>query len=336
MGRRSRNQAVLPMDKPTPVKLTDEDRAAKAHQMALKRHAYRAVKRELKRNSRAAKEEMERLEGEIDELADALVADEELRKQGDLRFEGKTDATKVLALVETRAPLPSEPHAYISPQPAGGEPADGLPCTLCGSGEADPIHPVPNHVYVGDGSGEGRCRACPRAKDDPVHAEASADPAGTTETAAENIPSTVACSRCSKAAPKGEIRYDRDVKPVCDPCRRAAVEAGTWPHPFRAGHEKAKRCADCMRPKDDAVHDLPPAETATVVDTNTTPGDTPPAESVEIAKDRVLAPGTYTTEELAAAVSGAPAAPPDPAFDFTGEEAPDPIIRSHAAIERSE
>lgn len=326
MGRgRSRNQPPLPMEKPVPVKLTDEERDAKAHQMAVKRHAYRAVKRELKRTTRAAKEEMEVLEREMDEIADALITDQELRRQGDLRFEGKIEATAALAQVEQKAPLPSEPHAYLSPKPAGGEPGDNLPCTLCGSGEADPIHPVPRHEFVGDGTGEGRCRACPRPKDDEVHGAASAPVE----------PVKIECSRCGKATRKEDgLVYDREVKPVCDPCHRAAIEAGTWPHPFRAGHEKAKRCADCMLAKDDAVHDVPVTEEASVVDTDTTPGDTPPAESVAIAREHVTGDGSGQALPELDPVN--PERVSDPAFDFPADEPPPNIIRTHAAIERHE
>jgi hypothetical protein len=140
--RGRRDQAVLPLEQPVRVKLTDDDRAAKGHQMAVKRLALRAVKRDLKRHTRGAKEELARLEKEIDDLADALVFDEEIRKQGDLRLEGKTEATPILATVaqvaEGKAPpksaLPSEAHTFVPDRKGDGT------CFGCGSSKADPVH----------------------------------------------------------------------------------------------------------------------------------------------------------------------------------------------------
>lgn len=149
--RGRRDQAALPLEQPVRVKLTDDERAAKGHQMAVKRHALRAVKRDLKRQVRGAKEEVQRLEKEMDDIADALVFDEEIRRQGDLRLDGKAEATPILATVAQVA---------------------------AGAAPPKPTLPSEPHTYVPDGKGDGNCFACGSSKGDPVHGTAPATASG--------------------------------------------------------------------------------------------------------------------------------------------------------------
>src|SRR5262245_36363825 len=108
MRSRSRNQTTLTMEATVLVRLSDEDRAAKGHRSAVIGHSIRAYKRKLAYDSRATKEAIKKLEKERDDIDDALVRDEELRAQGDLRFEGKKDATEVLAQVAKRTARPEK------------------------------------------------------------------------------------------------------------------------------------------------------------------------------------------------------------------------------------
>jgi hypothetical protein len=207
-------------------------------------------------------------------------------------------------------PQPSAPHKFV------GDGSGTDKCWACGSGVGDEIHAepsgmecihgkaaeasceecnkdlsaepardpnVPHPAEVGE-QPEGQpkaCLFCTRAIDDPIHAPAIAE--------------TIDCSRCGKHVPKAEVLYDSGIKPVCETCKRAGIEAGTWPHPFRKGHEKAHRCADCMQRQEDAVH----------VD------DPPPAAAEPV---REVA---YTPEEMEREAASDPAASPDfdPALD---------------------
>jgi hypothetical protein len=106
------------------------------------------------------------------------------------------------------------------------------------------------------------------------------------------------------------------------------------PHTFVPDGSRDGKCWACESGKDDPIHAAPAPDLPAVVDTDTTPGDTPPAESVAIARDHVVGDGSG--EALPEMDSENPERTADPAFDFTGNEQPDAIIRIHAAIETEE
>lgn len=248
---RSMNQQDLPLEKPKRVRLSDETRAGKSHRLAVVGQAIRGHRRDLTAKTRDTRDAIKVLEAERAEIEDALIADEELKAQGELFVGGepsKPEAQEVLASVAAVAGevKPSEPHAF-EPVSRGG--LAGTMCKHCGSGRPDPVHGTEGLV--------------------PVDAE---------------LPSTVACSRCSKPVPKGEVLYDREVLPVCVTCQRAAINLGTWPHAFHAKSPKSTRCADCPLPQDDAVH-------VQITEETSTPGEVGPAESVAVAKARVVGNG---------------------------------------------
>lgn len=172
--RRGRNQPELPLERPVRVKLTDDDRARKGHELAVKRQAVRVAKRQLKTASKNAKDEIARLEGEMDEISDDLVADEEIRKQGDLRYDGKADATPVLAAVAAVAdgkapPPPNVAHTFVADKSGEGKCFAG-----CGKPKDDPLHASPSeaHVFVptgANGTAQHMCKVCGAGASDPVH-----------------------------------------------------------------------------------------------------------------------------------------------------------------------
>lgn len=128
MGKRHRQDPALPLEKPVPVRLKDDERDYKQHLLTTKIQARRAVKREASGKARDYRAELDRLEGEIDQLADALQADEELRKQGELFV--SPDAAKgtlgeVAAVVEPTAP-PFD-FGENEPTPPGEDGAEPAP-----------------------------------------------------------------------------------------------------------------------------------------------------------------------------------------------------------------
>jgi hypothetical protein len=144
MARRSRNQNPLPLEAPVRVRLSDEDRARKGHALAVVGLSIRSHKRKLSTDTRATKEEIARLEKERGELEDALIADEELRPQGQLFVADlpKDQAAAALATVAAVAGevKPSEPHAFIA---TGDHGTAKTMCQVCGAGKTDPIHGEP-------------------------------------------------------------------------------------------------------------------------------------------------------------------------------------------------
>jgi hypothetical protein len=175
-------------------------------------------------------------------------------------------------------PPPAEAHTFVPDGKGEGK------CWACESTKDDPVHaepkadPVP-HEFIADGAVEGVCSSCGGPRESMLHvaalvrnpnaphaAEVGDQPEGQPKAClfctravddpihAAAIAETIDCSRCGKHVPKAEVLYDSGVKPVCETCKRAGIEAGTWPHPFRKGHAKAHRCADCMQREDDAVH----------------------------------------------------------------------------------
>lgn len=140
MARRSRN-LPLPLEAQARVRLTDEDRARKGHELAVIGLSIRGHRRKLTSDNRATKAEIARLEKNRGDLEDALIADEELRPQGQLFVADlpKGEATAVLATVAAVAGevKPSEPHAFI---PTGDHGTARTMCQVCGAGKMDPIH----------------------------------------------------------------------------------------------------------------------------------------------------------------------------------------------------
>jgi hypothetical protein len=163
MGRRSKNQAPLPLEAPVRVRLSDEDRARKGHELAVIGLSIRGHKRKLTSDNRATKAEIARLEKDRGDLEDALIADEELRPQGQLFVDGTAtptpgEAAAALAAVAAVAGevKPSEPHAF---EAVGGAGLAGQMCKHCGSGKDDPVHPQPGPAEAsapasGNGKGE--------------------------------------------------------------------------------------------------------------------------------------------------------------------------------------
>lgn len=197
-------------------------------------------------------------------------------------------------------PAPSAPHKFV------GDGSGEDKCWGCGSGAGDPIHVEPSatperdpnapHAAEPGDQPEGEpkaCLFCTRAVDDPIHHVEEILASATCEALA----AVKVCSRCGKAQTSADVvLYDRDVKPVCDPCVRSAIEAATWPHPFALKDgvdvaSKSSKCRHCKRRSDDAVHDVPPPQ------------------------------------EAPAAATG------DPAYDFDGTEHPPAVISSARAIE---
>jgi hypothetical protein len=146
---------------------------------------------------------------------------------------------------------------------------------------------------------------------------------------------------------------DNDARVICANCRQVRIEAGSWPHLFEADAAvKTKRgkqplCKYCELLEGDLVHTKPiPAGLAdgpALVDLNTTPGDTPPAESVEIAREHVVGDGSGEAlpefdpanpervrqgSELTPASTSQVIAP-DPAFDFDEKEPRPSVISTH-------
>jgi hypothetical protein len=298
-------QQTATMEREVPVNLRDEELLARSKSLAQKVGVRESLVEAKKAENKRRQEEIDEMDEEIAQLARVIVVGFEDRKQGDLFVDQalpKDEAARRLAEVAKRA----ERHPFVASETA----IDTCAREGCGAAAAGEVHipPAPSepHTFVPDGKGEGNCWACGSGKDDPVHAEASAGmesantPANETGENADT-PTTVDCSRCSKNVPKTEVVYDRDVKPICETCKRAAIEAGTWPHPFRKGHEKARRCADCNGKPDDDVHEIPPVE--------------PTPEEEQAVAEKAAATG-------------------DPAYDYPDDEPAPAVIRTHAAIER--
>lgn len=250
------------MDQERPITLREQELLDRgkhlAEQLAVRDQLVAAKKADAKRRQ----DEIDELDEEISDIAAQLRSGFENRKQGDLFIDQalpKDEAARRLAEVAKRA----DRHPFV----ADSERIDTCAREACGKPAQDETHqpPTPSepHTFVPDGKGEGKCWACESDRDDPVHAEP-------TLPAPEEPPMLAECSRCGKRVPKAEVRYDAGVKPVCETCVRAGIEAGTWPHPFRKATEKATHCADCHQREDDGVHvePLPPVEVVGNADPN--------------------------------------------------------------------
>jgi hypothetical protein len=105
------------------------------------------------------------------------------------------------------------------------------------------------------------------------------------------------------------------------------------PHTFVPDGSGEGKCWACESGKDDPIH----AELPAVVDTETTPGDTPPAESVAIAREHVVGDGSGDALPEFDPANAEAAAAPDPAFDFNESEPRPNVIATHAIdMERSD
>lgn len=129
--KRSRNQTELPMEKPVPKALTDDEVARKNNEIRAAIRAIKGLKSKMRDDTREGKRSIKEHEMEIDVLIDQIDQGIEMRKQGDL-FAGD-EAKRALASVAAAAgePKPSEPHAF-----------DGArkECGICGAEKIDPIH----------------------------------------------------------------------------------------------------------------------------------------------------------------------------------------------------
>lgn len=139
MGKRFRKDKTdkLPLEQPAMVRLSDEDRERKQHEMVVKVQARKVVKREAKIKAREYRDELDRYDDEIEKLADQLQHDEEMRRNGDLFAD-----QKALASVEEKAtPEKDRPHAWVGDPSMLAAKADGAPlCELCVRRADDPLH----------------------------------------------------------------------------------------------------------------------------------------------------------------------------------------------------
>lgn len=125
-----------------PVKLSDDDRAARVDTLLAKLEYIESLQRKKRDDAKSTQTLIDAELEECQRLRRVLREDTELRKQGDLRFgdevvPSSAEATEALAKVaEAAEKLPSEPHAF--------EPTDAMaeddPCRVCGSQFEDPIH----------------------------------------------------------------------------------------------------------------------------------------------------------------------------------------------------
>jgi hypothetical protein len=323
------------MEQETAVTFAERELADKGQELARMVLRRTTLKEAKDAENKKRQDAINELDDEIAEFAQSISDGFENRKQGDL-FHDQAIASTGDALPKDKAAATlidiakrAERHPFMASETA----IDTCAREACGAAAAAEVHvpPTPSepHTFVPDGSGEGKCWACGSTEGDPVHAapavaeaptEAAADLVtqtethdGVTITYTAQAPRTVACSRCTKTTTKDEIRYDMGVKPVCDACVRAGIEAGTWPHEFRASSPKARRCADCHGRRDDAVH-----------------GD---SAAVDDLAANMIGHAIVPTPEEEQAVAERQAASGDPAYDFPDDEAPPNVIRSHAAIE---
>ena len=178
MGRRSKN-LPLPLQAQARVRLTDEERSRKGHELAVVGLAIRGHKRKLTSDNRATKAEIARLEKDRGDLEDALIADEELRPQGQLFVDGTAtptpgEAAAALADVARAAgekPDGWAPHAFM--------PNDVGACEDCGYQAGDIVHAVAGevkpsepHAFIptGDhGTARIMCQVCGAGVTDPIH-----------------------------------------------------------------------------------------------------------------------------------------------------------------------
>ena len=138
-----KNQQPLPLEKPARVRLSPDDRERKGHELAVKGLAIRSYERELQSKTKDTRKAIKTLKAEISELQDQIVADEELKDQGQLFVGGaptKEQAQAALATVAKVASegrVPTEPHRF---DPVGAVGQSRQICALCGSGVTDPVH----------------------------------------------------------------------------------------------------------------------------------------------------------------------------------------------------
>jgi hypothetical protein len=208
---RSRKQTPLPLEAPLRVRLTDDARARKAHELAVIGLSIRGHKRKLSNDARETKQEIARLEKDRAELEDQLIADEEMRPQGEL-FVGNTPSKEEAAAALGKVAVvagevrPSDPHAF---EAVGGAGLPGQMCKHCGSGQGDPVHAPAAHDFLADGAVEGVCSLCGGPKASLVHGKGSDGaavpaPAAGAAKAAGNGKGNGAGGGHKKPAPRGK------------------------------------------------------------------------------------------------------------------------------------
>jgi len=136
--RRSKNQTELPMEKPAPKALTDDEVARKNDEIRAALRAIKGLKSKMRDDTREGKRSIKEHEMEIDVLLDQIDQGIEMRKQGDL-FAGDEakralhDVAKKVDPEIAAAFKPSEPHPF-----QGNGKRDE--CALCGSNATDEVH----------------------------------------------------------------------------------------------------------------------------------------------------------------------------------------------------
>lgn len=152
MARRSRNQAPLPLDRPAPVALTDEQVVERSKRLCQLRATVRSIKREIKDLTKSKQDEITGHEATMLELETQIVEGMEARAQSTLRYGEGEDAKQVLAKVAEKAgePRPSEPHAFEGTK---GKPFE---CVTCGSSPTDPVHELTAAATAGGDNGSGK------------------------------------------------------------------------------------------------------------------------------------------------------------------------------------
>jgi hypothetical protein len=275
-------------DAPVPVTLQDQQMLDRGKQLAEKIGVRTGLVDAKKAENKKRQDEIDEFDEEISRLARVIVDGFENRDQMDLFADQKLAKDKAAAALIEVAKRAAR-HPFV------GEAGTGCTREDCGRLADDEAHRQPDpskpHTFVPDGSGEGKCWACPAPKDDAVHAEP-----------APPVVETFVCSDCDASGAsleasthsKAEGQWiDSKGALLCANCRQVRIENGTWPHAFepdpavRKKRGKAPLCKHCTLGADEAVH----AE-GTVEPT--------PQEAQDVAEK--------------AAATG------DPAYDFTGEE----------------
>lgn len=298
-------------DPPVPVTLQEQEMLRRGRRLAEKIGVRTGLLEAKKAENKKRQEEIDELDEEIAAEARVIIDGFENRAQGDLFVDQalpRDEAAQRLAEIAARALK----HPFVASETAIDTCArEG--CTAQATAEVHiPPPPSEPHTFVPDGSGEGKCWACGSGTEDTVHAAPVIESENTPSNKASEIATTFVCADCiasgADVAAATHLRaegwwLDHDMRNVCANCRQTAIEAGRWPHVFRKGHAKAKRCADCNGREDDKVHllaDIPPVE--------------PTAEETQAVAENAAATG-------------------DPAFDFTDQEPPPAVIASAKAIE---
>lgn len=137
MGRGTRDQKSLPLEKPVARKLSPDEHDRVAHQLAVKGLAIRNLESDLRLKTSSTRKDIKALKKEQAYLEDQLISHEQLVLQRDLKLspdESKAALAKVGKVADERT--------------------------------------VP-HDFAPDGKGEGKCHGCGKPKDDVLHRRAT-------------------------------------------------------------------------------------------------------------------------------------------------------------------